>query len=827
MNDFTGKLFIRHASNSNDRSREECTSEEQLKSTTTDNEIDNMTTLAKTKEKIKDFDEDLDHIVISNGVEWYGRITSYELKDDDVIEKNVDEDIEDDALCFSRPFISSLEIEMPDGKEKASSLKQQQENVDEHIDDDVLCFSRSSINYSEISDEKEKTSAFKQQQVHHAQTWFDYSSETAKMCNVNETEKSQPRAERRLSKYLPPTATDVAAVQSKNAELSALLKKSILSPMHESSEGTNNIVSTNSANDEPSSGNNNKSVISGINALKINQDDLDNDSDSSCSTFSENFSYQTLAITKKGMLRRVTKLHSACSQARIKFKDLYRIFHESPDAAHIQNKNGELPLHVIALNRHMLFGRESDDAQLFIDDLIKEYPYSLLCENDKGCVPFTTAIFNWIDEVHYNCFDEDEIFYFDKINGSEKMTKIPKIAYADPMVEWSFKMLSEVHRRIEAASSAALTNAVVKGSPEEEFISKFSDSTAHYLFKTLLLINDDVLRYRIFDYSFMKRCYLNQDTVSDWLVVLLSNTNTMTRAVDYFEGLSKLTTSSALGITKPRVTDIVRFRKSLENLIVKISNMDNILPALFMLNGQDMKRACLTYPVQRLLELSMTDPSLLGLLIFDLCVHLLLVIAFNGKKKHYKNFSSHKLFFHLSHSYAVQKVFMEISSDSTLGDNNYTEKLFTAPMLMTTVIVIYLFFREEVTYIFLVKSFRKSLQRYKSIWHVIDVITLILVLLTNILFLIQGFNASYALFGITKAFIWARLFGFLKGINLHLTMFVASIGKIVYHMRWFIVVLLLTMFAMADLMHVITYGAHRCNDIDYETDPLTIVLKVY
>ena len=60
--------------------------------------------------------------------------------------------------------------------------------------------------------------------------------------------------------------------------------------------------------------------------------------------------------------------------------------------------------------------------------------------------------------------------------------------------------------------------------------------------------------------------------------------------------------------------------------------------------------------------------------------------------------------------------------------------------------------------------------------------------------------------------------GFLKGINLHLTMFVASVGKIVYHMRWFIVVLMTTMFAIADLMHVITYATNQCNDIDYKTD---------
>ena len=38
-----------------------------------------------------------------------------------------------------------------------------------------------------------------------------------------------------------------------------------------------------------------------------------------------------------------------------------------------------------------------------------------------------------------------------------------------------------------------------------------------------------------------------------------------------------------------------------------------------------------SYPVRRILDLSMTDPSLLGILIFDLSVHLLLIFAYDGK----------------------------------------------------------------------------------------------------------------------------------------------------------------------------------------------------
>ena len=90
---------------------------------------------------------------------------------------------------------------------------------------------------------------------------------------------------------------------------------------------------------------------------------------------------------------------------------------------------------------------------------------------------------------------------------------------------------------------------------------------------------------------------------------------------------------------------------------------------------------------------------------------------------------------------------------------------------MTTLIVIYLFLREDITHWLLVKSFRKALKRYKRIWHMLDLLTIIFVLATNATLLIAGVKTPYVLFGFTKALIWLRLFGFLKGINLYLTMF--------------------------------------------------------
>ena len=120
-------------------------------------------------------------------------------------------------------------------------------------------------------------------------------------------------------------------------------------------------------------------------------------------------------------------------------------------------------------------------------------------------------------------------------------------------------------------------------------------------------------------------------TVGDWIVMFLTNNDTSSRVIEYFESLTKLTPSEALGIIKPQITDVMHFRSKLEKVLSKIAEMEYILPALFMLSENDMKRASYTYPVRRILDLSMTDPSLLGLLTFDLSLHLLLIVAYDGK----------------------------------------------------------------------------------------------------------------------------------------------------------------------------------------------------
>ena len=155
-------------------------------------------------------------------------------------------------------------------------------------------------------------------------------------------------------------------------------------------------------------------------------------------------------------------------------------------------------------------------------------------------------------------------------------------------------MLSEMYIRLESdfsqkVGSTSVSMARIR-SPAEQFVESISRVPS--LIKTCLLIRKDSLRCRIFAYSFMRRLLLKKEMVGDWIVYLFANAKTSSRALEYFEELSNLTPSVALGISKPKATDNAEFHDQLEQLIVKNSECEEILPKLFLLNEADMKRAC-------------------------------------------------------------------------------------------------------------------------------------------------------------------------------------------------------------------------------------------
>merc|ERR1719401_2567974 len=134
-----------------------------------------------------------------------------------------------------------------------------------------------------------------------------------------------------------------------------------------------------------------------------------------------------------------------------------------------------------------------------------------------------------------------------------------------------------------------------------------------------------ILSLKIFRFSF-----LNTKIVDTWLVSMLQTENCSGRVIDYFEILSNLDIYTALDIRgKARKKDKFEFIAKRENIIKHIANMDGLLETIFTLNDDELSRACSTYVIQRLLELSMDSSSFVYLMVFDFSIHLLFLLCFN------------------------------------------------------------------------------------------------------------------------------------------------------------------------------------------------------
>merc|ERR1719469_1555292 len=90
----------------------------------------------------------------------------------------------------------------------------------------------------------------------------------------------------------------------------------------------------------------------------------DDDSSDSLSDGLSLLSITNCAVSRTNVnYRKESKLHRACKSAKAKVKILNRILHDSPEDASTKDSLGQTPLHVVAQNQHLLFGRDADIVQ--------------------------------------------------------------------------------------------------------------------------------------------------------------------------------------------------------------------------------------------------------------------------------------------------------------------------------------------------------------------------------------------------------------------------------------------------------------------------------
>ena len=152
------------------------------------------------------------------------------------------------------------------------------------------------------------------------------------------------------------------------------------------------------------------------------------------------------------------------------------------------------------------------------------------------------------------------------------------------------------------------------------------------LLKTVLLIDDNSLKYQILEMPAFQRILLRTNTVDSWLIGMLASGGIeASRACDYFDAISSLSIQNALGLENVRLSDKKIYHELQDGMIRHLSSFPGIIPSLFFLKPQERKRVTSKHVVQRILHLHIANPRMIALVMLDLCFNTFLLVTYPCK----------------------------------------------------------------------------------------------------------------------------------------------------------------------------------------------------
>jgi len=491
----------------------------------------------------------------------------------------------------------------------------------------------------------------------------------------------------------------------------------------------------------------------------------------------------------KNFFRKSTQLHYLCTKTNANIDKLKFLLKSKPEFASTQDVQGRLPLHLIGQNEELLFGHKKKEVSMFIKELTAAYPAGITTLDNQNLIPFTHSIASWIKDMHNTGIDNplcsEPASYF-----------IPQEVYVTPIVCWSLEKLSS-SIQIEDDYNIFLLNddnaSFASATTTAERNDQITDhvSSIQLLLKTVLLIDNESTMQNILNMRLFNLCLFNIRFVDTWLVAMLESDHGRSRAIDFFHTLSNLTVNNVLEIQgKPRIADYELFYHMREVMIQHIAGFEGLLPALFVLNPDELARICSTYAIQRILEISIINQSLIGLMVFDFSMHFLLLLAYNI-------------------NVVILLQWKQSSSTDPL------DILIVTPWLTIFWICLYYFLRDEVVNFFMMTSRKKVYMRYFNFWNFIEIASITAALSTTIYSLITQTLPSAPVVAITKGLLWLRVFTFFKTVNVQLATFVLSLGKIFKTLSMFLIVLFPFCFMFADMFHHIVLSIDGlCANLD-------------
>lgn len=452
------------------------------------------------------------------------------------------------------------------------------------------------------------------------------------------------------------------------------------------------------------------------------------------------------------------ELHMICTRPRVDTSDLEKVLREHISQASKRDPFGRYPLHVLAENEALAASMPTEEMIRFLKELLDAYPEAVLAKDIDGQLPFVATIAEWVDNVHTS--QEDSVEYsFHGVDSPATNSQLQNFHEATPSVRvfnytfprdvvipthvlWSFRMLSVAMDHLTPSPGTALWRRRALSGNLRFSMAKQIASSVPFICKTILLVADEDEADAIFNTSLIRTMLLYPELVGYWLVAMIRSNRS--RAVDFLERVSKVAVNDLVGrkrgFNKDEINNFVMRRK---RVFDAVAGLEGLVPSMLALNAASIERAASTRVITYVLDRAVNDPFSLGFMLFDLILEIILVISY--------------------------RIYVD--------GENLVANVVTGCGWLSLTISAYFLLREILTAISMIATSTTMFNKFlRDFWTINDILSMTLTIISCAC-KFNGVNAP-ALFAFTIGFLWLKVLGTLKTLNMYLATLVLALVEV-------------------------------------------------
>ena len=370
----------------------------------------------------------------------------------------------------------------------------------------------------------------------------------------------------------------------------------------------------------------------------------------------------------------------------------------------------------------------------------------------------------------------------------------------------SLLILSAVIDKLEEDAKAVMRSISIRSTTDDSSLhgaSRFSVIRSRLieriasipnLMKTLLLIDDDMERNRVFELPIVRAAMLSKRAMGTWFTFMLRSEARVVsqRAVMYLGLLSDVSgefRSQQLAATGRSSTSSTKPDEIREAVLV----LEDLIPSLVGLDEAAVEQAATTPIIRKVLDTMITRPFAVSVMFFDGLFLLLLIWSFRQSADG----------------------FVEGESPVTVIKWIY----------VANANIFYFIIRELGKAVSLALVTRRAfwLRFFWSFWNIVDIFS-ILFSLGSTVFLRVQFSDEISLgeesralrwcLSVTTGLLWLKVLGYLKTINMQLATFVLAVIQITKDLAWFLLILFAVVVSFSQMFYTLLLPEECANDED-------------